>query len=157
VVVSSAKPNSFFARMWPLLLVTPLIVAVAFFVQVQARAFPEVIYNPATPSWGIEVPLIFVAIYAVWRANSILVTLGFAFSVGGFAANCLTHYLFGPVADYIPVPLLPGGAECNIADLCLTTGAILLITTLFVVEPQRRKRLQRAEAVAQPRVPFGCG
>ena len=156
--MTSAKPGNFFSRLWPLLIIAPLIVAVGFFVQVHAQSFSQTIYNPAAPVWKIEVPLIFVGTYAVWRTNSFLVTLGFAFSVGGFAANCLAHYIFGPVADYIPVPLLPGGAECNIADLCLTTGAALLVISIFLVEPLRRKRLRQAEPVIScPQAPLMRG
>jgi len=132
---TSTKQRGFISRVWPLLVISPLIVAVDFFVQVHAQSFSNVIYNPVGPSWKVEVLLICAGLYAVYRLNYRLVTWGFAFAIGGYAANCLAHLIYGPVADYIPTPFLHGGWEFNVADTCLSIGAVLMILSLILLRP----------------------
>jgi lipoprotein signal peptidase len=67
-------------------------------------------------------------------------TIGSALSLGGVCANIFSRRLFGPVPDYIPEPFRAGW-HCNLADISIVTGTVLLMFSLYVyLRDNRRTR-----------------
>ncbi len=63
-----------------------------------------------------------------------LLSLAFAFILGGAYSNLLDRYLYGFVIDYINL-LFVDFAVFNLADISLNVGACLLLIDLFTKEP----------------------
>lgn len=92
--------------------------------------------------WHLLVALLAVisAIVAVlmWRATSMLAAMGFALILGGALGNLRDRVLYdGAVFDFLAlhlgrVPLF----VCNLPDIFISTGAVLLLLDSFLEKPK---------------------
>ncbi|MBW2964170.1 signal peptidase II [Candidatus Woesearchaeota archaeon] len=60
-----------------------------------------------------------------------LLVFSFAFLLGGTVGNMMDRLFFGHVIDYVDLSFWP---TFNLSDLALTTGAVLLIIYMYMVE-----------------------
>jgi len=122
--------------LWPVIIVTPSVLMIDWIIQLNATVFPERIYNPAYPPLSLAIPLFLFGLFMVWYCDCRLATLGFAFTIGGFLGNVLMRYIYGPVADYIPLPswwYQGAGWEFNFADFCLLLGFLIISFTVILI------------------------
>jgi len=82
----------------------------------------------------VSLGVILFVLYLAWRTSSanILARIGFALIIGGAIGNIVDRVLFGHVIDYVlfhtPVWSF---AVFNLADACITVGALCVIADEF--------------------------
>ena len=87
------------------------------------------IYNASVPTLAIVFLLAVVDSWLLLLLKGRVLVIGCALSFGGVFANTVGGTAFGPVADYIPVPLLRGW-ECNLADIAISSGSVCILLAL---------------------------
>jgi len=102
-----------------------------------------VYYNPkeATPLHLLVVW--FVALFALWVSSGVAslgITVALGVMIGGAHSNIIYRMLFGPVPDYIPLPL---GAYGNLADAMILIAAPLYMGLLFGQYRKKNETLAR--------------
>lgn len=117
------------ARIRGVLLIASLLLAADWLSKLTAPNLFNIIHNPHQPAlWLLP---------AVATLSGLLLTLipgrlpllGLGCLLGGVSANLLDRALFGPVLDWIQLPLM-GDNLFNLADLGIGLGGLLLLGCL---------------------------
>jgi len=143
---------SYFAlsNTWPVFLIVPTIIITDLFFQVCSRAyFAHTIYDyrPAPNFFiilGVVVILLLTWVAITWKQSKFLATIALSVTLGGIFADFIVNAYVGPVADYLPVPIwLTGeyGTECNVADVCMVAGLLILLSACCLPSPRRVARV----------------
>jgi hypothetical protein len=142
------------ARYRAFLLLSTAVVAVDWIVWwLAAHYLTDTIYNPFVPPLAIIFLLALVYPLLIAVLDSRAAVLGCALSFGGTCANTLGSMAFGPAADYVPLPFVHGRWECNLADLCIAAGTLVMLVALALYA-QTHYRLRLRLRLPRKRVSF---
>ena len=94
------------------------------------------------PVWGLGVMMaVAILALAIWwvRADSALIRIGLALTIGGALSNALDRLLYGAVADFFHLHWGTWSFYIfNLADVAITLGVILLLADLIGVGRPRK-------------------
>ncbi len=144
--------SSYFAlsTTWPVFLIVSTIIITNLYCQAHSGAyFAHTIYNyrPAPHFFiilGVVVILLLTWVAITWKQSKLLATIGLSVTLGGIFADFIVNAYVGPVADYLPVPVWLTGeyrAECNLADVCMVAGVLILFSASCLPLPRRVVRV----------------
>jgi lipoprotein signal peptidase len=131
------------SRVRSLALITSLVIETDWTLKYLAsHHMGNTLYNPAQPSLLLLAVLLPGCVFATLVLDRPSATIGSALSLGGVCANIFSRRLFGPVPDYIPEPFRAGW-HCNLADISIVTGTVLLMFSLYVYLRDNRRARER--------------
>jgi Na+-translocating ferredoxin:NAD+ oxidoreductase RnfD subunit len=103
------------------------------------RFLGDVVYNSRplllllAVAFSISFPFFLIYLEDLFRGSFVVIGSGLCY--GGIVANFLSRLIFGPVADFIPVPFIKG-MECDPADLAIAGGLIIVLASLVYLTYQ---------------------
>ena len=107
----------------------PFIVALDHFLKVP-DAIPGLSWHThvTTRPWQMMIPVLFGGLLLIMYARVRLTSIGYSLLAGGAISNLSDLALHGYTWNMFPIP--GTSLYCNLADLCLLTGALLMLASL---------------------------
>lgn len=94
---------------------------------------------------------VFIAIDIMYKEKSWWFITGYSLILGGAIGNLIDRLFLGYVRDFISFDFLKDFAICNIADVCITIGCVLLVVYFIILivknDADKKKVINKTEDV----------